>query len=27
VPHTEFEDVHSAPTMILDLGRIRGRQG
>jgi serine/threonine protein kinase len=25
-PHTEFEDVHSAPTMIIDVGRLRGRQ-
>ena len=26
VPHTEFDDVHSAPTMIIDVGRLRGRQ-
>jgi hypothetical protein len=23
----EFEDVHSAPTMIIDVGRVRGRRG
>jgi len=27
VPHADggFDDVHSAPTMIIDIGRIRGR--